>query len=305
MDPSNDLIYVKTPDSDPSTGYYWKRRAPYITLWYNEPKGVNFFYNEVTIPKGYDPLYTYFAVNGFYKSYFGIQVTEIGRVVINSMWNPDDAECASDSKKCTTLISKGTNVISNNFSGEGTGVHTHLIYPWLSGTTYKFLSQTTVVGNDTRLSSWFFDPAINKWIFIATFNYPGEKMNLSNSYSFNESFGTNNFQPRKMILTNQWISADGINWNELTGKGFNQNSAYVNDGGHKLDITEKIDFNCGLTALPSDSNSNNAYFLQAGFFDSNGLTYTNCELNSKYSRNSSGNINSSQLADFVLNLPRN
>ena len=130
-------------------------------------------------------------------------------------------------------------------------------------------------------------------------------MNLSNSYSFNESFGTNNFQPRKMILTNQWISADGINWNELTGKGFNQNSAYVNDGGSKLDITEKIDFNCGLTALPSDSNSNNAYFLQAGFFDSNGLTYTNCELNSKYSRNSSGNINSSQLADFVLNLPRN
>jgi hypothetical protein len=32
------------------------------------------FYNEVTIPAGFDPIHTYYMACGFARGYFGIQV---------------------------------------------------------------------------------------------------------------------------------------------------------------------------------------------------------------------------------------
>ena len=51
------------------------RRVPQIQLWFVLPKMTpEFFYNEVTVPFGFDPIQTYFCAIGFQNGYCGIQV---------------------------------------------------------------------------------------------------------------------------------------------------------------------------------------------------------------------------------------
>ena len=46
------------------------------------------FYNEVTIPKDADPIYSYYMACGFARGYFGIQVNSpTERRVIFSVWD--------------------------------------------------------------------------------------------------------------------------------------------------------------------------------------------------------------------------
>jgi hypothetical protein len=55
---------------------YWGRRGPFVHLFYELPTGQDFkyFYNEVKVPEGYDPIGSYFAAIGFDGGYIGIQV---------------------------------------------------------------------------------------------------------------------------------------------------------------------------------------------------------------------------------------
>ena len=114
------------------------------------------FYNEITVPAGFDPVHTYYMACGFARGYFGIQVnSEKERRVIFSVW--DAGNEAVDRNKVETdnrvvLLAKGDSVITNDFGNEGTGGHSHFVYPWKTQTTYKFLvtaltdsaSQTTI-----------------------------------------------------------------------------------------------------------------------------------------------------------------
>ena len=54
----------------------WSRRGPSCHLGYTLPtnEDINYFYNEVTIPKGEDKIGSYFMANGFGEGYFGMQV---------------------------------------------------------------------------------------------------------------------------------------------------------------------------------------------------------------------------------------
>ena len=56
--------------------FYWGRRGPSVHLTYTMPseKKIKWFYNEVTIPVGLDPIGSYFMANGFAEGYFGFQV---------------------------------------------------------------------------------------------------------------------------------------------------------------------------------------------------------------------------------------
>ena len=70
-----DIHYVK--DNEQSR-FYWGRRGPSVHLSYVVPEAikndVEWFYSEITVPKGMDPVGSYFQANGFGQGYFGIQV---------------------------------------------------------------------------------------------------------------------------------------------------------------------------------------------------------------------------------------
>ena len=71
--------------------FYWGRRGPSVHLNYPLPENKNFeyFYNELTVPIGSDPVGSYFMSNGFGEGYFGIQVNSpTERRVLFSVWGP-------------------------------------------------------------------------------------------------------------------------------------------------------------------------------------------------------------------------
>jgi hypothetical protein len=61
---------------EPNEDLGWSRNGPSVHLAYQLPtdKQIEYYYNEVTVPEGYDPIHSYFMAIGFQFGYFGIQV---------------------------------------------------------------------------------------------------------------------------------------------------------------------------------------------------------------------------------------
>lgn len=186
------------------------------------------FYNEITVPAGFDPIHTYYMACGFARGYFGMQVnSEKERRIIFSVW--DAGNEAVDRNKVGTenrvvLLAKGDSVIANDFGNEGTGGHSHFVYPWKTQTTYKFLvtALTDSASQTTIYSGYFYLPEQEKWKLVASFSAPKDGKNLRNLYSFSENFvGINGQLERKVLFGNQWIQ-NGANgqWQELTEARF-------------------------------------------------------------------------------------
>ena len=205
------------------------------------------FYNEITVPAGFDPIHTYYMACGFARGYFGIQVnSEKERRVIFSVW--DAGNEALDRNKVgaenrVVLLAKGDGVIANDFGNEGTGGHSHFVYPWKTQTTYKFLvtALTDSASQTTIYTGYFYLPEQEKWKLIASFSAPKDGKYLRNLYSFSENFvGINGQLERKALFGNQWIQ-NGANgqWQELTEARFS------------YDVTgkmgDRIDYGAGVT----------------------------------------------------------
>jgi len=217
------------------------------------------FYNEITVPAGYDPIHTYYMACGFARGYFGIQVnSEKERRVIFSVW--DAGNEAVDRNKVgaenrVALLAKGDSVVTNDFGNEGTGGHSHFVYPWKTQTTYKFLvtALTDSASQTTIYSGYFYLPEQQKWKLIASFSAPKDGKNLRGLYSFSENFvGINGQLERKALFGNQWVQ-NGVNgqWQELTEARFS------------YDVTgkmgDRIDYGASVT-------SNGAFELWHGGF---------------------------------------
>ena len=217
------------------------------------------FYNEITVPAGFDPIHTYYMACGFARGYFGIQVnSEKERRVIFSVW--DAGNEAVDRNKVETdnrvvLLAKGDSVITNDFGNEGTGGHSHFVYPWKTQITYKFLitALTDSASQTTIYSGYFYVPEKQRWKLIASFSAPKDGKALRGLYSFSENFvGINGQLERKALFGNQWIQ-NGANgqWQELTEARFS------------YDVTgkmgDRIDYGASVT-------SNGAFELWHGGF---------------------------------------
>ena len=190
----------------------------------NEKK-VEWFYNEITVPKGYDHLISYYMACGFGKGYFGIQVNSpVERRVIFSIW--DSSNEAVDRSKVNAedkvqLIKKGANVFSGDFGNEGTGGHSHLIWNWSTEKTYRFLVHALPVNTFTTYTGYFFDPDKNEWMLISSWKAPKDGKYLNHLYSFIENFdGRNGNLERKAIYSNQWACTAEGEWIELTKASF-------------------------------------------------------------------------------------
>jgi FKBP-type peptidyl-prolyl cis-trans isomerase len=198
------------------------------------------FYNEITIPVNADIVHSYYMSNGFSRGYFGIQVnSENERRVIFSVWDAGN-EAMSRSKVADSnkviLLAKGDGVLADDFGNEGTGGHSHWVYPWKAGVTYKMLvtALTDSATETTTYTGYFFLPEQQKWKLIASFRAPKDGKTLRNLYSFNENFvGINGQLQRYAYYGNQWGQRENGTWVELTESRFSYDA--TGKAGDRID----------------------------------------------------------------------
>ncbi|MDP1842203.1 MAG: DUF3472 domain-containing protein [Sediminibacterium sp.] len=236
-----------------------RRNAASVHLRYPLPDSIKAiaFYNEITVPANADKLHSYYMACGFSRGYFGIQVnSEKERRVIFSVWDSGneavDRNKVPDSNK-VALMAKGDQVIAEGFGNEGTGGHSHLVYNWKVGTTYKFL--VTALNDSatatTIYTGYFFMSELQKWKLIASFKAPHDGLLLRNLYSFNENFwGVNGQLQRKAFFGNQWVQDERGRWIELTKASFSYDA--TGKAG------DRIDYGAGI--------ENNQFYLWNGGF---------------------------------------
>jgi hypothetical protein len=207
--------------------FYWGRRGPSVHLSYTLPNDKDFkwFYSEVTVPKGSDPIGSYFMTNGFGEGYFGIQVnSEVERRILFSVWSPfktDNPGEIPDEEK-VILLKKGDGVYTGEFGNEGSGGQSYLKYAWKAGQTYSFLNSVTPDGKgNTVYTAYFLDHELGEWMLIASFLRPKTDTWYKRPHSFLENFvpETGN-QERTANYGNQWAADAQGNWLELTEAKF-------------------------------------------------------------------------------------
>ncbi|MBO9203895.1 MULTISPECIES: DUF3472 domain-containing protein [Niastella] len=237
--------------------FYWGRRGPSVHLNYAFADSVKaqWFYNEVTFPKGEDVIGTYAMACGFGQGYFGMQVnSETERRILFSVWSPfttnDPKNIPADER--IVLLKKGAEVNAQDFGNEGSGGQSFMPYNWKAGTTYKFLLKGEPDGqNNTIYTAYFFSPEKNEWLLMASFKRPKTNTYLKRFHSFLENFNPNQGdKARKVLYGNQWICDNNGKWIELNKASFTyDNTARI---GYRMDYTggtEKGQFflkNCGF-----------------------------------------------------------
>ncbi len=206
-----------------------RRNAASVHLKYVMPDTMNalVFYNELTVPATMDVVHSYYMACGFARGYFGMQVnSEKERRIIFSVWDAgneavDRNKVAAENK--VQLMAKGEDVFADGFGNEGTGGHSHWVYMWNPGQTYKFIVTAAIdsAAQTTTYAGYFFIPEIQQWKLIACFKAPKDGKPLRNLYSFSENFvGINGQLMRKAFYGNQWIRRESGEWKELTQSSF-------------------------------------------------------------------------------------
>lgn len=257
--------------------FYWGRRGPSVHLSYDIPKEteVEYFYNEVTVPVGYDPEGSYFMANGFGEGYFGIQVNgPEERRILFSVWSPFKTDRPGEIPESDriVLLSKGDQVHTGEFGNEGSGGQSYFRFPWKAGTTYRFLLKGTPDGTgNTIYTAWFFAPEVSGWKLIAGFRRPKTDHYLTRFHSFLENFDDRNgYLVRKGCYANQWYRDRTGSWHPVstarfTGDdiarrsyrldfsgGTEQDGFFLQNGGF-LDSHTKINSVFGLKSLPANA----------------------------------------------------
>ncbi|KAK1231029.1 hypothetical protein PQX77_005861 [Marasmius sp. AFHP31] len=235
------LVYADDP-----ANYYWSRRGPSVHMNYKVPANSEYFYNEVTVPVGQDVVGSYFMVDGFSGGYSGIQVNSgTERRILFSVWDADNGGK-------TTLVSKGKGVVDNTFGGEGTGGQSYLVFNWVAGNTYKFITRIRPDGSGSTLhSAWFFAPESNSWRYVATWKRPSTNTYQSGVHSFLENFiDTRGYTGRRVQYGNQWARNVNGTWSEVTAGHFTGDATATN--------AQRMDYAGGL--------ENGRFYLRNGGF---------------------------------------
>lgn len=266
-----ELEYVK---DNIDNRFYWGRRGPSVHLSYTLPDNKNFkwFYNEVTVPVGSDPIGSYFMSNGFAEGYFGIQVnSEIERRILFSVWSPFKTDNPEDipEEERIILLKKGEDVYTGEFGNEGSGGQSFLKYNWKAGETYSFLNSVEPDGKgNTIYTAYFKDPEVGEWMLIASFLRPKTDTWFKRPHSFLENFvAESGYLERTANYGNQWAADAEGNWLELNEAKFTGDDIAIR--GYRKDYG-------------GGEKSGQFYLRNGGFFK--GII----ELNSMHQRESNG-----------------
>ncbi|MGL4854361.1 MAG: DUF3472 domain-containing protein, partial [Lentisphaeria bacterium] len=188
-------------------------------------KKIEYFYNEITVPKGEDQLATYFMACGFGQGYFGMQVNSPKeRRILFSVWSPFDTQNPADIPEDMQIkmLRRGKDVHIGEFGNEGSGGQSFLRFPWVAGNTYRFLQQVRPDGKgNTVYTAYFFAPENNQWRLIASFMRPKTDTWYTGAHSFLENFDPNmGHISRTVNFGNQWACDVNGKWHEITNAFF-------------------------------------------------------------------------------------
>ena len=218
------VAYVK---DNQHNRFYWGRRGPSVHLAYELPENedTEWLYSEVKVPKGLDPVGSYFEANGFKQGYFGIQVNGPDeRRVLFSVWSPYKTDNPDDIPKDQRiqLLSKGEGVTVGKFGNEGSGGQSYWEFPWKAGKTYRFLNRVRPNGKGNTINTaFFYAPELGEWKLIASFKRPKTDSWLTGAYAFVENFiDTNGYKKREARFGNQWARDREGQWHEITTATF-------------------------------------------------------------------------------------
>ena len=195
--------YVRNNDGNM---FYWGRRGPSVHLGYQMPKGqdIEHAYSELTVPEGGDPVGSHYMANGFGEGYFGIQTkSPTERWVLFSVWSPHQTDNPKDIPEAerVVVLAKGAGVKIGEFGNEGSGGQSYRIYPWKTGTPYRFLNRVQPDGaGNTIYTAWIAEAPTGKWDFIAKFKRPKTNKHLTGFRSFLENFADSN----DITVNNPW-----------------------------------------------------------------------------------------------------
>jgi len=204
-----------------------RRNAASVHAFYVPPKEaeIALFYNEATGVT--DPVASYYMVCGFSRGYFGMQVNSATeRRIIFSVWDSGAGQSAKDRSSVSEtdrvkLLAKGESVVASDFGNEGTGGHSHLVYPWKTGQPQKFVVTAKADGDHTDYTGYWFHPDQRQWMLIASFRAPRDGKLLRGLYSFSENFGgQNGHLQRKVLFGPQWIQTKQGTWHDITAATF-------------------------------------------------------------------------------------
>ena len=199
--------------------YYWTRRGPSVHATYFTAEGgdAEWFYHEVTVPAGFDPVGTYAMAIGFRGGYFGIQTNaEKERRILFSVWSPhqtDDPGSVPESRRVICL-SKNSRTHVGEFGGEGSGGQSYVIYPWESGVRQRFLMHARPDGSGrTAFTAYFFFPDTGRFEEIAAFLRPETDSWLESPHCFLENFhDTGGYLPRMAVFADPWARTPDGRW---------------------------------------------------------------------------------------------
>jgi hypothetical protein len=235
------LSYVKDNEAN---RFYWGRRGPSVHLSFRMPvdRTIEWFYSELTVPAGKDPIGSFFMANGFGEGYFGMQVNSpTERRILFSVWSPYHTDNPRDipEDQRVAVLAKGEGVRTGEFGNEGSGGQSFLVYPWKSGSTYRFLNRAKPDGNgNTIYTAWFHSPETNRWQLIASFRRPKTDKHLTGVHSFLENFSDRNgWLERQGHYGNQWARDTGGTWHSITEARFTGDD--IARRGYRLDLRRR------------------------------------------------------------------
>ncbi|GGK45980.1 MULTISPECIES: DUF3472 domain-containing protein [Flavobacteriaceae] len=244
--------------------FYWGRRGPSVHLNYEEPtnKDITWFYNEVTVPVGSDPIGSYFMANGFSDGYFGMQVNSATeRHILFSVWSAFDTQDPDQIPDEYTVkpLGNGADVTVKEFGGEGAGAQSYFVYDWTPGNTYKFLLKgESYESNSIDYTAYFYAPEVGDWKLIASFRRPfPTSTHLTRLHSFLENFDTTmGDKTRQVDYSNQWVyDTQGV-WSEITS------ALFTTDNTGKSGV--RLDYDGG-----TQTEGDKFYLRNCGFFSDN------------------------------------
>jgi len=202
-----------------------RRNAASVHFSYPIPKEdqVEWFLNQVEAQT--TPTHSFYMACGFHRGYFGMQVNSpTERRVIFSVW--DSGSEATDRGKVgnenrVKLLRKGQGVVAGDFGNEGTGGHSHMVYPWKQGETYQFALHAEPKDGSTVYTAYFKPKKQKDWLLIASFRAPKDGSYLKGLHSFNENFwGTNGNLQRLALYGPACVRLSNGEWKDLATARF-------------------------------------------------------------------------------------
>ncbi|SAM03104.1 hypothetical protein [Absidia glauca] len=184
--------------------------AVYLVNWWHAPPGfghIKEVISSIRVPKGSDPTHTYWAANGFFGGYMGMQHNAgTERRILFSIW--DDGKGGK-----VDLLQLGPGGEDGGFGGEGTGRHTITHYNWKPEQTvfFRMTAEVNQAGNYSDYAGYW--NVGGPWTLIAKYRAHNVLKYLDGSYSFLEN----------------WTKTD----KNVIREGFYGNQTIINTQGQK------------------------------------------------------------------------